>query len=242
ARKYWPGENPVGKRLRPDFKGGPWCTVVGVAADVRHWGVDIDIEPTAYYPYTQVPDTILPLLEANMGIAVRSAMGQAGLLSSIRTAVGSVDKNVPVSDVKTMNEMVFDAGSLRRFDISLLGTFSGLALVLAAIGVYAVMAYSVSQRTQEIGIRIALGARSQDVLHMILKQGARFAIVGSLLGVVAALLLRKIMASLLYGLSPNDPVILSLVPLLIVLVVLLACYLPARRATRVDPIIALRCE
>jgi putative ABC transport system permease protein len=242
ARKYWPGENPVGKRLKPDFKGSPSCTVVGVAGDVRHWGADVDTEPTAYYPYTQVPDTIRPLLEANMAIAVRSSLGGSVLLHSVRSAVAGVDPNVPVYEVKTMDSMVADAGSLRRFDLSLLVTFSGLALALAAIGVYAVMAYSVSQRTKEIGIRIALGARSQDVFRLILQQGARLAIAGVVVGVTAAFFLRKIMASLLYGLSANDPIILSVVPLVIVLVVLLACYLPARRATKVDSMVTLRYE
>ncbi len=242
ARKYWPGENPIGKQLKPDFKGSAWCTVVGVAGDVRHWGADVDIEPTAYYPYTQIPGTIQPLLEANMGIAIHSTLGDGDLLREIRVAVADVDKNVPIYEVKTMESMVTDSGSLRRFDLSLLGMFSGLALALAAIGVYAVMAYSVSQRTKEIGIRIALGAQSRDVFRLILKQGARVAVSGAVIGVVAACLLRKIMASLVYGLSANDPVILSIVPMVIVSVVLLACYVPARRATKVDPLVALRYE
>src|ERR1700722_14013314 len=200
ARKYWPGENPVGKRLKPDFQGSSWCTVVGVAGDVRHWAADVDIEPTAYYPYTQIPDTIRPLLEANMGIAILSSLGESTLLPSIRSAVAEVDKNVPVYEVETMDSKVTDSQSLRRFDLWLLGMFSGLALGLAAIGVYAVMAYSVSQRTKEIGIRIALGARSKQVLSLILLQGARLALAGVTVGVLAALLLKHIMASLLYGL------------------------------------------
>jgi predicted permease len=242
ARKYWPGENPVGKRLKPDFQGSSWCTVVGVVGDIRHWGADVEIEPTAYYPYTQIPDTIRQLLEANMGIAIRSTLGESDLLPSIRAAVADVDKNVPVYEVKTMDSMVTDSESLRRFDLWLLGMFSGLALGLAAIGVYAVMAYSVSQRTKEIGIRIALGARSQQVLYLILSQGAKLALAGVAAGVLAALLLRRIMASLLYGLGATDPLIFSMGPLLIVLVILLACYLPAHRATRVDPMVALRYE
>ncbi len=242
ARKYWQGESPIGKRLKPNFKGSSWCMVVGVAGDVRHWGADVDIEPTAYYPYTQVPDTIRPLLEANMGIAVRSTLGEADLLHSVRAAVADVDRNVPVYETKTMESMLSDSGSLRRFDLSLLGMFSGLALALAAIGVYAVMAYSVSQRTKEMGIRMALGAQSKDVFGLILKQGTRLAMIGVGIGVVAAFFLRNIMASFVYGLSANDPVILSVVPLLVVSVVLLACYLPARRATKVDPLVALRYE
>ena len=242
ARKYWPGESPIGKRLKPNFAGSSWCVVVGVVADVRHWGTDVAIEPTAYYPYTQIPESMRPLIEANMGIALRSSLAQSDLLRSINAAVAGVNQNVPVSDIKTMDSMLADAGSLRNFDLSLLGAFSLLALSLAAVGVYAVMAYSVSQRTREIGIRIALGAHSRDVLRLILRQGAGLAIAGSLIGIVGAFLLRKILASLLYGLSANDPLILSIVPCVMVLVLLLACWLPARRAAKIDPIVALRSQ
>lgn len=242
AKQYWPGEDAIGKRLKPNFKGSQWCTVVGVVGDVRHWGADVDTEPTAYYPYTQIPDTILQLLEDNMTIAIRSNAGENTLLPAVRSAAADIDKSVPVFEAKTMDSMVADAGSLRRFDLSLLGMFSGLALILAAIGVYAVMAYSVSQRTQEIGIRIALGARSKDVLYLILSQGARLALAGVAAGVIAAWLLRRVVANLLYGLGSADPLIFSIVPVLIVSVILLACYLPAYRATKVDPMVALRNE
>ena len=242
AHKYWPGESPVGKRLKPNFTGSSWCVVVGVAADVRHWGADVVIEPTAYYPYTQVPDSMRSMVEANMAIALRSTLAESDLLHSINAAVAAVNQNVPVYDVKTMDSMLADSGSLRNFDLSLLGAFSLLALSLAAVGVYAVMAYSVSQRTREIGIRIALGAHSQDVLRLILRQGARLALAGSVIGVAGAFLLRKVMASLLYGLSANDPLVLSIVPCVMFLVILLACWLPARRAAKIDPIVALRYE
>ena len=242
ARKYWPGESPIGEQLKPNYKGSSWCTVVGVAADVRHWGTDQDIEPTAYYPYTQFPDSIRQLLEADMAIAVRSSLSQTDLLRSIRSAVAGIDSTVAIYQIQAMDSLVSDSGSLRRFDLSLLGAFSALALALAAIGVYAVMAYSVSQRTREIGIRIALGARSRDVLGLILKQGARLALAGVIIGVAGSFFLRKIMDSFLYGLSANDPLILSLVPVVIVAVVLLACYVPARRASKVDPMVALRYE
>jgi predicted permease len=242
AHKYWPAESPIGKRLKPSFAGSSWCVVVGVAADVRHWGVDVAIEPTAYYPYTQVPDGMRSMVEGNMGIALRSTLAESDLLRSINSAVSDINHSVPVYDVKTMDSMLADSGSLRNFDLSLLGGFSFLALLLAAVGVYAVMAYSVSQRTREIGIRIALGAHSQDVLHLILRQGARLAIAGSVIGVAGAFLLRKVLASFLYGLSANDPLVLSVVPCVMVLVILLACWLPARRATKIDPIVALRYE
>jgi ABC-type antimicrobial peptide transport system permease subunit len=200
------------------------------------------VEPTAYYPYTQVPDSMRSMLEANMGIAVRSSLAQSELLHSINAAVAAVSQNVPVYDVETMDSMLSDSGSLRNFDLLLLGAFSLLALSLAAVGVYAVMAFSVSQRTREIGIRVALGADSRDILSLILRQGARLAITGSIIGVVGAFFLRRIMASFLFGLSANDPLVLSIVPCIMVLVILLACWLPARRATRIDPMVALRYE
>ena len=242
ARKYWPGESAVGKRLKPQVAGGSWCVVAGVAADVRHWGADVDIEPTAYYPYSQVPENLRSMVEANMGIAVRSHLAQSELLHAINAAVIAVNQNIPVYDVKTMDSMLSDSGSLRNFDLSLLAGFSLLALSLAAVGVYAVMAFSVSQRTREIGIRMALGAHSRDVMRLVLSQGARLAITGSVLGVVSAFFLRRIMASFLFGLSANDPFVLTAVPCLMLLLILLACWLPARRATKIDPMVALRYE
>ncbi|MFZ0278312.1 MAG: ABC transporter permease [Candidatus Sulfotelmatobacter sp.] len=242
SRKYWPGESAIGKRIKPRFAGSSWYTIVGVAADVRHWGAAVAIESTAYYPCAQIPDDIRALVEANMGVAVRSRLAQNDLLHSIQMAVAAVDSLVPVYEVKTMESMVADSDSLRNFDLLLLGGFSLLALTLAAGGVYAVMAYSVSQRTREIGIRIALGAHSRDVLRLVLRQGAQLAIIGSLVGVGAALLLRKVMASVLYGLSANDPLVLSLVPCVMVTVIMVATWLPARRATKISPITALRYE
>lgn len=242
ARKYWPGESAIGKRIKPRFPGSSWCTVVGVAADVRHWGATVAIEPTAYYPYTQIPDNMRALIEANMGVAVRSNLAPNGLLHSIQAAVVTVDTQVPVYQARTMDSMVSDSDSLRNFDLWLLGGFSSLALTLAAIGVYAVMAYSVSQRTREIGIRIAVGAHSRDVLHLILRHGVRLALMGSAAGVVSALLLQKVMASILYGLNANDPLVLSLVPCAMMAVIVGASWLPARRAMKIDPVKALRCE
>jgi len=242
AKLYWPKENALGKRLKPELTGGEWCTVIGVAADVRHWAADVtDVEPTAYYPYTQVPPAFLPLLEGTMTIATRSA-NPTGLLDAIRTAVGDIDKTVPVYDVKSMEEMVADSGSLRRFDMWLIGTFAALALILAAIGVYGVMAYSVSQRTREIGIRVALGAQNHNVLQLIMKQGAWLAVTGVGVGLIGAFALTRLMATLLFGVTPTDLATFSLVPWIVLALILVGCYIPARRAASLDPVVALREE
>jgi len=241
AKLYWPNENPLGKRLKPAMPGGEWCVVVGVAADVHHWAADVDIEPTAYYPYTQIPPAFMTLLEGNMGFAVRS-QNSAGLLSSIRAAVGDIDKTVPVYDIKAMDEMVADSGSLRRFDMWLIGAFAGLALALAAVGIYGVMAYSVSQRTREIGIRMAMGAQQRNVLLLILKQGAQLALAGVVLGLIGALALASVMASLVFGVSPRDLTTFAIVPWFVLILILAGCYVPARRAAKVNPMVALRYE
>ncbi|HTZ97568.1 MAG TPA: ABC transporter permease [Terriglobales bacterium] len=242
AKLYWPNENALGKRLKPEMPGGEWCTVVGVASDVRHWAADItDVEPTAYYPYAQIPPSFLLLLEGNMSIAVRS-QNSSGLLGSIRTAVGEIDSSVPLYDVKGMEEMVADSGSLRRFDMWLIGSFAGLALVLAGVGIYGVMAYSVAQRTREIGIRVALGASEGNVLQLILRQGAKLALAGVVVGLVGAFALTRLMQSLLFQVGARDVSTFTFVPPIALAMILLGCYIPARRATRLDPVDALREE
>jgi putative ABC transport system permease protein len=241
AKLYWPGQSALGKRLKPAMPGGAWCVVVGVAADVHHWAADVDIEPTAYYPYTQIPAAFTPLLEGTMSFAVRS-QNSAGLLDSVRSAVGEIDKTVPLYEVKSMEEMVADSGSLRRLDMWLIGAFAGLALLLAAVGIYGVMAYSVSQRTREIGIRMAMGAQQANVLLLILAQGAKLALAGVALGLIGALALANLMASLVFGVSTRDLATFSVVPWFVLLLILIGCYIPARRAAKVDPMVALRYE
>src|SRR4029077_18040235 len=242
AKLYWPNQNAIGKRLKPQMPGADWCTVVGVAADVRHWTADVtDVEPTEYYPYTQGPESFLPLLEGNMTIAVRSR-NSSDLLASMRSAVGDIDKTVPLYDVKSMDEMVADAGSLRRFDMWLIGAFAGLALLLAAVGIYGVMAYSVSQRTREIGIRIALGAQRSSVLGLIMGQGAKLAVAGVGAGLIGAFALTRLMESLLFGVSSRDLATFAVVPGIVLVLILVGCYIPAHRATQLDPVVALREE
>jgi predicted permease len=242
AKLFWPGQNAIGKRLKPNMPGAEWYTVVGVADDVLHWAADVtDVEPTAYYPYTQIPESFLPLLEGSMSIAVRS-QNSSSLLPSIRSAVGEVDKTVPVYEVKSLEQMVADSGSLRRFDMWLIGGFAGLALALAAIGIYGVMAYSVSHRTREIGIRMALGAQQTSVLRLIMVQGAKLAIAGVVAGLVGAFALTRLMVSLLYGVSPRDWATFTVVPFIVLAMILAGCYIPARRAAKVDPLVALRYE
>jgi ABC-type antimicrobial peptide transport system permease subunit len=215
--------------------------VIGVVADVRQLGLDADIEPTAYYLYPQFPKSLTPLAMRFTTVVVRSA-NMNGLADAVRRAVASVDKTVPIYDLQTVDQMLLDASSLRRFDMWLFAAFAGLALVLAAIGVYGVMAYSVSQRTREIGIRMALGATRQDVLRMVVGQGIKMALAGVVVGAVGAAALTRLMADLLYQVSPTDVGTFALVSLTVVGCILLACYVPSRRATKVDPNVALRYE
>jgi len=241
AQRYWPNQNPLGRTLKPNIADAPWYTVIGVAADVRHLGLDTDVEPTAYYPYTQIARSVAPLIKRFTTVVVRSS-NPASVAGAVRGAVAEVDKTVPVYDMRTMDDMLLDDGSLRRFDMSLFGAFAGLALLLAAIGIYGVMAYSVAQRTREIGIRMALGATRRDILRLVVGQGVNMALAGVAAGVAGAFALTRLMAALLYQVSPTDVWTFVLVSLTVVTLILLACYVPSRRATLVDPNLALRCE
>ncbi|MBO0798015.1 MAG: ABC transporter permease, partial [Blastocatellia bacterium] len=238
ARRYWPGDNPLGKRIK--FTGSehhpePWRTVVGVVRDVKQYGVDKEITPQLYLPEAQAPLDWLTLV-------VRTAGDPAGMLNAVRNEIRKVDPDQAVFAIATMDNLLADAMASRRFVMLLLSGFAVLALALASIGIYGVMSYTVAQRTQEIGIRMALGARAGDVLKLVVGQGMKVALFGICIGLVAAFALTRMLTTLLFGVKATDPLTFVLIAALLLLVALLACWLPARRAMKVDPLVALRCE
>jgi putative ABC transport system permease protein len=239
AGKFFAHEDPIGKRFmfdHPSAKNPPsWITIVGVVGNTKLYGLANPARLEVYVPLQQYPQN-------DLNLVVKSAVNPAALISEIRGAVASIDKGQPIFAISTMNQLVSDSSAERRITLVLLGAFSGLALVLAAIGIYGVLSYSAAQRTHEIGIRMALGAQKHDVLRVVLGQGMILAAIGVGIGVVAALGLTRLMASLLYGVKPTDPLTFVAVSLILTAVVLLACYIPARRAANVDPMVALRHE
>ena len=239
AREIFPGESPVGKRITfggTNPNGQPrWFEIVGVVANVR--SLELREEPTAELYFASRQD-----LWPAMSLVVRSSVEPASLSGSVRQAVNEVDRSVPVADVKPMDHIVSESITQPRFNLFLLGLFSAVAMVLSAAGIYGVTAYTVTQRTHELGIRIALGAQVSDVLKMILGQGMAVIGVGLVAGLVAAFGLMRLLRSLLFGVGENDPLTFAAITGVLVLVALIACYIPARRATRVDPLVALRAE
>ena len=236
ARHYWPGENPIGKRLKPGSttSDGPWREVIGVVKDVRQNDFVAEPKMQMYFSYRQVV-TLVP-----NALVVRTKVDPLSLGSAIRNAVWSIDKDQPVSNIRSMEEIVSTSVARQRFSTMLLGVFAALALVLAAVGIYGVMSYSVAQRTREIGIRMALGAQRSDVLKMTVKQGLQLVGIGVALGLAAAFVLTRVMASLLFGVSATDPITFISISAILILVAVLASYIPALRAMKVDPMVALR--
>ncbi len=239
AREIFPDENPVGKRItfgNTNTDGQPtWFEIVGVVANVR--SLELREEPTAelYFSSQQDPWPA-------MSLVVRSSVEPSSLSASVRQAVNEVDRSVPVADVKTMDHVVSESITQPRFNLFLLGLFSAVAMLLSAAGIYGVTAYTVTQRTHELGIRIALGAQVGDVLKMILGQGMAVIGIGLVAGLAAAFGLMRLLRSLLFGVGENDPLTFAAITGVLVLVALIACYIPARRATKVDPLVALRAE
>jgi putative ABC transport system permease protein len=238
ARTYWPGMDPVGRRFKRGLSNSnvPWWTVVGVVADMRQGGMDMPVRPEAYFPFEQA-DFFPP-----NSLAVRTVGDPVTIVNEVRQQVSRVDKDQPVANVQTMNDLVDSSIAQPRMNTLLLGGFAGIALLLAALGIYAVLSFAVTQRTREIGVRIALGARFGDVLKMILASGARLFVAGAAIGLVAAFSLSRLMSHLLFEVSPGDLVSYASVVVVFSAIAFLACFVPARRAAKVDPTVALKYE
>jgi putative ABC transport system permease protein len=237
ARRYWPHEDPLGRRIKRSGSNAdaPWLTIVGIVSDVKQGWFDKDIRPQLYLPYGQTP-------RPKMTFLLRTSTDPMNLVASARAQIHAVDRDQPIDDIKTLARLFVDEMSPFRFAVVLMLVFGALALVLAAVGVYGVMSYSVEQRTHEIGIRIALGAEARDVLRLIVGQGIKTATLGLAIGLPLALALSRMMASVLFGVVALEYAILIGFVLLLAAVAFLSSFIPARRATKVDPMVALRCE
>ena len=240
ARKHFPNEEAIGKRISFSQSEPRWYEIVGIAGDVKHRGLDARDRPELYVPYRQ------PLFDSwivrPMYLAVRTAGEPLAAVAAVRREVSGLDPDQPISDVRSMDDRITRSLTGRRFNMVLLGLFAALALTLAAVGIYGIVAYAVTERTHEIGLRVALGAQRRDVVAMVVRQGMTMALIGTAAGVAASLALVRVMSGLLFGVSAADPITFAAIPLLLVTVSLAACYIPARRATRVEPMIALRAE
>jgi len=245
AKVFWPTRSPLGDRVRaPSGPGGPqspWLTVIGIVADVKQGGLDQKTGTELYFLQDQAEETAGGAART-MYLVARTRSDPMGQAAAVRSAIRGLDASLPVSEVNSMEKVLFDSVGRSRFIMVLVMLFAAVALVLAAVGTYGVLSYAVEQRTREIGVRMALGAQVGQVLGMILTQGAILAGLGLFLGVVGAVALRSVLASLLFGVTPTDPLIFAAVVALLALVSFMACLLPAQRAARVDPLVALRSE
>ena len=238
VRRFFPNEDPLGRRVtfgdptRPDNR---WQTIVGVVADTRRGGFEREPWAEVYFPMQQAPDS-------RMFVFLRTAGDPAALAGAAQAAVWALDRDQAIAGIRTVGDLLAQAQANRRFTTLLLGLFAAVALVLAAIGVYGVLAYATAQRTQEIGIRMALGADRGAILRMVFASGARIAAIGLAIGIAGALALTRVLSGLLFGVSAHDPLTFLVVPAALLAVALAACWIPARRAIRVEPVIALRGE
>jgi predicted permease len=245
ARTYFPHEDPIGKRVYLE-QFNVQAEIVGIVGHVKQWGPAGDsksaIEAQFFYPFMQLPEQVMPLAADAVAVVLRTQGDPTAIMGSVRRAVAELDSREVIYAVQTMDEVLARSLAARRVSMLLLSAFAALALLLSCIGIYGVISHLVGQRTQEIGVRMALGAQPGDVMRLVLGQGAKMAILGVVIGMVAALGLTRLMASQLFGVTPYDPLTFVSVGFILIVVALLACYLPARRAVRVDPLIALRCE
>jgi putative ABC transport system permease protein len=242
ARQYWPGENALGRRFKigdSDNNERPWMQIIGIVADVRQMGIDEPVKAEMYFPYQQITHNpwFIP-----RDLAIRTTGATSNLVASVRQIIREVDPDQPVSNVATMSEVLGEEAAQRRMGMIMLVGFATLALLLASLGIYGVLAYFVTQHTNEIGVRQALGATPRNILFLVLKKGMGLTLIGVGLGLMAAFALTRLMSAMLFGVKASDPLTFVTVPLLLVAVALLACYLPARRATKIDPLVALRYE
>jgi predicted permease len=238
ANRFFPGEDPIGKRFvygQQPAPDNPWFTIVGVVGDMRRTGFDRPVRPETFLSEAQATSPTLT-------IVARTEGDPASFAGALRSEVWAIDKDQSVFNIKTMHETLAEMMSQRRFNMLLLGIFAAVALTLAAVGIYGVISYSVTQRTHEIGIRMALGAGNREVLRLVIGQGMVLVLIGVAAGLVAAVGLTRLMSSLLYGVSATDPLTFAALSLTLTGVALVACFVPARRAMKVDPMIALRCE
>ncbi len=242
VKHYFPNENALGQRIKPGPPGRIWDNqkltsfeIVGIVRDVKLAGLDAPSEPAYYLPASQAP------LD-DMTILVRTTTDPLSIAGAVRRAVWSIDPNQPISNVSTLEKVVADSIAQRRLNMLLMGLFGGLAMLLSAVGIYGLLSHAVTQRTQEMGIRMALGAQAGDVLKLVLRQGMMLALAGEVIGLIGAFALTRLIRGLLFGVTPNDATTFIAVAGVLTIVALLACYIPARRATKVDPLIALRYE
>ncbi|HEX8891841.1 MAG TPA: ABC transporter permease [Terriglobales bacterium] len=245
ARMYFPDQDPVGKHLNfTEFN--VQAEIVGVVGHVKQYGLDTDpagsIQAQFFYPFMQIPEKVMPLVAKSVAVVLRTEGDPTAIMGQVRETVKGIDPRQVVYNVQTMDDVVATSYAARQLTMMLLGVFAGLALLLACVGIYGVISYFVGQRTQEIGIRMALGAQRSDILQLVLGEGTKMALLGATVGIAASLGLTRLMAKQLYGVSAHDPFTYVSVALLLILVAIAACYIPARRAMRVDPMASLRCE
>ena len=240
ARVFYPNQDPLGKRIKPNGDT-LWYTVIGVAKDVKQGGVDSQAGTELYLLYEQVPRTE-GFAPPNMNVVVRSTLDKATLAPTIRRVVSGLDRSLPIVQYRTMDEVFSESVARPRFLAKLLGVFATVALLLSAIGTYGVLAYTVTERTREIGIRAALGATRDGVLMMVMREGLTLAGIGLVIGLCASAALTRVASSLLFGVTPTDPLTFTAVGIFMLLVAAIASIVPARRATTVDPLVALRAD